>query len=89
VKEDEIGRAWNTNGGMKDAYGIFGKREGKIPQVTSRRRWMDCNKMNISDIEWGGVDWTYLADDRNQWRTVVNAVMNLRLSKTVGKFLSS
>jgi hypothetical protein len=43
-----------------------------------RRRWVR-NKMDLGERRWGGVDWIDLAQDREQWRAVVNAVMNLRV----------
>jgi hypothetical protein len=45
--------------------------------------------MNFREIGWNGMNWTDLAQDRDQWRALVNTVMNLRVSLTVGKFLSS
>jgi hypothetical protein len=53
------------------------KLEGKRPLGRSRRRWVDNIKMDLGDIGWGGVDWIGLAQDRNKWRALVNAVMNL------------
>jgi hypothetical protein len=44
--------------------------------------------MDLTDKEWGGMDWIDLAQDRNQWRALVNTVMNLRVPQNVGKFLS-
>jgi hypothetical protein len=44
-----------------------------------RRRWVDNIKMNFREIGWGGRDWIYLAQDRDQWRAVVDTVMNLRV----------
>jgi hypothetical protein len=44
--------------------------------------------MDLREIVWGGVDWIVLAQDRDQWRTTVNTVMNLRLPYNIGKFLS-
>jgi hypothetical protein len=35
--------------------------------------------MDVREIEWGGVDWIYLAQDRDKWRALVNMVMNLRI----------
>jgi hypothetical protein len=45
--------------------------------------------MDLRQIGWGGIDWIDLAQDRDQWRAHVNTVMNLRLPKNAGKFLSS
>jgi hypothetical protein len=56
-----------------------GMSEGKSPLGTPRRRWVDNIKMHFLDIDWGGVDWIGLAQDRNKWRALVNAVMNLRV----------
>jgi hypothetical protein len=42
-----------------------------------RRRWVDNNKMDLRDIWWDGMDWIDLAQDRDQWRALVNTVMNL------------
>jgi hypothetical protein len=44
--------------------------------------------MKLGEIGWGGMDWIYIAQDRDKWRDVVNAVMNLRVPKNAGKFLS-
>jgi hypothetical protein len=40
---------------------------------------VDNNKMDLREIEWGVMDWIYLAQDRDQWRTLVNKVMKLRV----------
>jgi hypothetical protein len=56
-----------------------GKPEGKRPLGRPRRRWEDGIKMDLKEIGWGGVEWIHLAKDRDRWRAVVNAVMNLRL----------
>jgi hypothetical protein len=42
-----------------------------------KRRWKDDIKMDLREIGWGGVDWIDLAQDRDQWRALVNTVMNL------------
>jgi hypothetical protein len=47
------------------------------PLGRSRRRWIDNIKMNLVEIGWGGVDWIGLAQDRDKWRALVNAEMNL------------
>jgi hypothetical protein len=44
-----------------------------------RRRWVDDIKMDLREIEWDGMDWIKLAQDRDQWRTLVNTVTNLRV----------
>jgi hypothetical protein len=63
----------NTNGEKKNAYRILvGKPEGKRPQRTRRRRWVDNIKIDLREMGWGGMDWIYLAKDRNQWRALVN-----------------
>jgi hypothetical protein len=56
-----------------------GKPEGRRPLGRPRRRWMDNIKMNLRVIGWDGIDWTDLAQDRNQWRALVSTVMNLRV----------
>jgi hypothetical protein len=57
-----------------------GKLEGKRPLERPRRRWEHGIKMDLGEIGWGrSVEWINLAKDRDRWRTVVNAVMNLRV----------
>jgi hypothetical protein len=45
--------------------------------------------MVLREIEWGCMDCSHLAQDRDEWRALVNNVMNLRVPKNIGKFLSS
>jgi hypothetical protein len=67
-------------GEKRGAYRILvGKPEGRRPRERSRRRWEDNIKMDLKDVEWS-MDWIELAQDRDRWRTVVNAVMNIRVS---------
>jgi hypothetical protein len=62
----------------RNAYRLLvGKPEGKRPVGRPRRRWVDNIKLGLGDIGWGGVDWVGLAQDRDRWRALVNAVMNL------------
>jgi hypothetical protein len=56
-----------------------GKPEGKRLLGRPRRRWVDNIKVDFSEIVWGCVDWNCLAQDRDKWRALVNAVMNLRV----------
>jgi hypothetical protein len=58
---------------------LVGKPEGKKPLGRPRHRWVDNIKMDLLDIGWDSVDWIGLAQDRNKWRALVNAVMNLRV----------
>jgi hypothetical protein len=56
-----------------------GKPEGKKPLGRSRRRWAGNIKMDLQEVECGGMDWIELAQDRDSWRALVNAVMNLQV----------
>jgi hypothetical protein len=68
-------------GGRRDAYRVLvGKPEGKSPFGRSRRRWEDNIMMDRQEVGCEGRDWIDLAQDRDKWRTLVNAVMNLRVS---------
>jgi hypothetical protein len=55
------------------------KLKGKRPLGKYRSRWEDNIIMYLTEIRWEGLDWMRLAQDRNQWRAVVNTVMNLRV----------
>jgi len=57
----------------------LGKREGKKPLGRPRRRWEDNIQMDLQEEGCGGMDWIELAQDRDRWRAVVNAVMKLRV----------
>jgi hypothetical protein len=54
-----------------------GKPEGKRPLGRPRRRWVDNIKMGLREIGWDGVDLIDMAQDRDQWRALVNTVLNL------------
>jgi hypothetical protein len=58
---------------------LVGKPEGKRPLGRPRRRWEDGIRMDLRDIGLGYVDWIRLVQDRDRWRAVVSAVMNLRV----------
>jgi hypothetical protein len=71
-----MGRECSTNVEKKNVYKILvGKPEG-----SPRRRWVDNIKMDLREIGWDGMDWIYLAQDKDQWRATVNAVMNVRVT---------
>jgi hypothetical protein len=75
-----MGRACSTNGEKRNVYRILaGKSEGKSPLGRPRRRWVDNIKIDLGEIGWDGVDWIDLAQDRDQWRAILNTVMNLRV----------
>jgi hypothetical protein len=67
-------------GKKRNAYRLLvEKPEGKKPLGRPRRRWVVNIKIDLLEIGWGGVDWIGLAQDRDNWRALVNAVMNLRV----------
>jgi hypothetical protein len=67
-------------GEKRNAYRILvGKPEGKRPLGRPRHRWVDNIKMDHREIVWDGMDCIGLAHDRDQWRALVNTIMNLRV----------
>jgi hypothetical protein len=67
-------------GQKRNAFRILmGKPEGKRPLGKPRHRWVDNIKMELTEIGWDGVDWIHMAQDRDQWRALVNMVLNLRV----------
>jgi hypothetical protein len=58
---------------------LVGKPEGKRPLGRPRRRCVDNIKMDFRGTGWAGMDWIELAQDKDQWRAVVNTVMNFRV----------
>jgi hypothetical protein len=64
----------------RGAYRVLvGRPEGRRPLERPKRRWEDNIKMYLQEVEWGGLDWIDMAQDRDRWRAVVSAVMNLRV----------
>ena len=66
---------------------LVGEPEGKRPLGRPRRRWLDNIRMDLQEVGCMHVDWIGLAQDRDSWRTVLSAVMNLRVPW--GNFLTS
>jgi hypothetical protein len=58
---------------------LVGKPEGKRPLGRPRRSWEDGFRKDVREIGLGGVAWIRVAQDRDRWRAVVSAVMNLRV----------
>jgi hypothetical protein len=68
-----------SNEKMRNEYKILvGKPKRNKPLKRPRRRWEDNIRMDLTEIGWEGVDWIHLAQDRDQWRVIVNTVMNFR-----------
>ena len=68
---------------------VLGKPEGRRPLGRPRRRWVDNIRMDLQEVGCGYMDWIGLAQDRDRWRTLVRAVMNLRVPWNAGNFLTS
>jgi hypothetical protein len=68
-----MGKKWN------DYRIVLGQLEGKRPLGRPRRRSVDYIKMDLREIGWHGKDWIDLAQDRHQWRALVNTVIKLRV----------
>jgi hypothetical protein len=67
-------------GEKRNAYRMLvGKPEGKRLLGRPRHRSEDNIKMDLRDTEWGIMDWSLLTQDRDQWKALVNTVMNLRV----------
>jgi len=67
-------------GVRRDVYRVLvGKPEGKRPLGRPRRRWEENIKTDLQEVGCGGMDWIELAQDKDRWRALMNAVMNLRV----------
>jgi len=68
---------------------LVGKPEGRRPLGRPRCRWVDSIMMDLQEVGCGYMGWIGLAQDRDRWRTLVSAVMNLRVLRNAGNFLTS
>jgi len=67
-------------GERRGVYSILeGKPEGKRPLGRHRRRWEDNIKMDLQEVGFESMDWIELAQDRDRWRALMSAVLNLRV----------
>jgi hypothetical protein len=67
-------------GERRGAYRVLvGKPEGRRPRERPRRSWEDKITVDLREVGWAGMDWINVAQDRDRWRALVNAVMNLRV----------
>jgi hypothetical protein len=81
IKKKEIGGACSSDGKERGVNSdLVGKREGKRPLGRPRCRWEDNIRIDLQVVGCGGMDWIGLAQDRDRWRALVNAVMNIRVS---------
>jgi hypothetical protein len=82
IKSRRMRRAWPVEwmGVERGVYrGVVGKSERKRPLGRPRCRWDDNIRVDLQEVGYGGLDWIGLAQDRDRWRAIVNAVMNLRV----------
>jgi hypothetical protein len=89
MKEDEMGKTCSTGRETRNVCRILvGKPEGKRPLERLTCRWVDNIKIDLGEIEWCGMGWFGLPQDRGQCRPVVSTVMNLQVPQNVGQFLT-
>jgi hypothetical protein len=82
IKSRKMRWAGRTNGAKRYAHTgrlSVGKLESKRPLGRPRRRWVGNIKMDLREMGWDDMDWIELAKDRDQWRPLVNTVINFRI----------
>jgi len=79
-EKNEMGWTCSTYGESRGVYRVLmGKPEGKRPLGRPRLRWEDNIKMDLEEVGCGVMAWIDMAYDRDRWRALVNAVMNIRV----------
>jgi len=71
-----VARVWEKRSAHRV---LVGKHEGKRRLGRPKHRWKDNITMGLQEVKWEGMEWYYMAEDRDRWRAVVIAVMNLRV----------
>ena len=90
IEKNEMGWACGAYGWGEGVYRVLlGKPEGRSRLGRPRRRWVDNIRMDLQEVGCGYMDWIGLAQDGERWRTLVSAVMNLRVPWNAGNFLTS
>jgi len=79
ISINEMGGACSAYGRESRIQGLVGKPEGTTPLGRPRHRWEDNIKMDLQEMGCGGMDLIELAQNRDRWQTLVNAVMSLRV----------
>ena len=80
IENNEMGWACGAYGRGEGVYRVLvGKPEVRRPLGRPRRRWVDNIRMDLREMGFGYMDWIGPAQDRHRWRTLVSAVMNLRV----------
>jgi hypothetical protein len=75
-----MGGACSSDGEERGVYRVLvGKPEGKRPLRRPRHRWEDNIRMDLQEVGCGSIDWIWLAQDRDRWQAIVNAVINLQV----------
>jgi hypothetical protein len=75
-----VGGARGSHGrGLESVQGFGGKASKERDHLEDpRRRWEDGIRMDLREIDWGGIDWIQLSQDMDRWWSLINTVMNLR-----------
>ena len=90
IEKNEMGGTRSIMGEGRGMYGVLvGKPGEKRPLGRPRHRWENNIRMDLQEVGCRGKDWIKLAQDRDRWWALVNALMNLRVPSNAGNFLTS